>query len=104
MNLPKDPPRNLHEACRIPAYATALSQLIYRVPGADVADELVHSGLDSADAVQVVKNAKRLLDDAVSGPGNLLIGTGTFFLIAGVIVTAFTMITAFESGGLYVVW
>ena len=86
VSIPKDPPRDLREACRIPAYATALSQLIYRVPGADVTDDLVNSGLDSADAAQVVKNAKRLLDDAVSGPGNLLIGIGTFFLVAGVLV------------------
>jgi hypothetical protein len=51
-----------------------------------------------------VKDSKKLLDDARSGPGNLLIGTGAFFLIAGTVVTAFTVITALDSGGFYVIW
>jgi hypothetical protein len=104
MNLPQDPPLNLREACRIPAYATALSNLVDRVGERDVTEDLVESGLDVETARRVVKDSKKLLDDARSGPGNLLIGTGAFFLIAGTVVTAFTVITALDSGGFYVIW
>src|SRR5688572_17590145 len=78
MTIPNDPPLNMREACRTPAYATALSQLLDRVGGHDVTDDLVESGLDHQSAARVVRHSKKLLDDAKSGPGSLLIGTGAF--------------------------
>ena len=94
----------MREACRTPAYAKALSLLIDRVPPEDVTDDLTKLGLDEPGAARVVKYSKDLLERAKNGPGNALIGIGVTLLGGGIIVTVVTMMTAFESGGFYVVW
>ena len=103
MNVPEQPPRDLKQACRIPAYAKALSELIHRAHERDVFGDLIQSGMDSESARRVIENSKLLLDETKAGPGNLMIAQGLVCLIPGALITAYTLFAASEAGGYFVV-
>lgn len=99
MHVPDVPPRDLRDACRIPAYANTLAQLSHRISERDISDDLAQSGVDRDTAARVIRESREILHSLKMAPGNLLIAKGAIVFVIGAGITLTTIASAAETGG-----